>query len=183
MNISAFFKRGSTMTPTVERTGTDDVLAEIEAAAKDEQRAHAERVARERHETAEHRAKVTAEGEARRRRMHESLDELGDLVPRLLMACAHFTTIATEVGEKGLGFDASAPLEEVLGLPHDFGVKLVAAINELAPRTEWDWGHVGVLGKGVKAERPKLRTAHAPVLTNVYQLDIYGNRVATTQFR
>jgi hypothetical protein len=64
------------------------------------------------------------------------------------------------VQEKGLGFDGSGLLEDHFGLPHDFGAKLIATIHEIAPRTEWDFGHTGVLGEGVKAERPKLKAAH-----------------------
>lgn len=159
MNVlQRLFKREA----PVEATTTDDVLGEL---AADEQRRLAEQaaqIAKERRETAEYRARVIADAAELRGRLHDSLDELADLVPRLLLACGHFNTVAAEVQVKGLGFDPGASLlEDVFGIPPDFGVRLAASIREIAPRTEWDWGHTGPLANGRKAERPKIREPQA----------------------
>lgn len=154
MNIKRFFRGG-----TVEQaTESNAVLDEITAEERRQREAQAEAITRERRSTEEYRARVTADANERRGRLNESLDELGDLVPRLLLACSHFNTIATEVQEKGLGFlPGGQLLEDIFCIPPDFGARLVAAIKEISPRTEWDYGHIGVLGKGKKAERPKIK--------------------------
>jgi hypothetical protein len=154
--IDRIFKGG-----TVEQA-TDAVLDELAGEQKRKREIEAERIARERRQTAEYQTRVRAQASELRGRLNESLDELGDLVPRLLLACSHFNTIAAEVQEKGLGFDAGPQLlEDVFCLAPDFGSRLIASIREISPRTEWDYGHIGILGKGVKAERPKFREPQA----------------------
>jgi hypothetical protein len=172
MNIIQRLFRGGTVEPEAEvenATGNfdvkryidaanaDDVLAELANEKQAQEKAQAEAIARERRETAEYRARVTAQATKLRGRLNKSLDELGDLVPRLLLACSHFNTIAAEVQVKGLGFEGGGLLEDHFCIPPDFGSKLIAAIKEISPRTEWDYGHIGILGKGKKAERPKLK--------------------------
>lgn len=138
--------------------GEGDALALIEEREEIKLAMEAAQIAREKCERDQYRARITAEANELRGRLHASLDELGDLVPRLLLACNHFDTIAAEVQVKGLGFDAGGQLlEDVFCLPPDFGARLAAAIREFAPRTEWDWGHTGPFSNGVKAERPKLK--------------------------
>jgi hypothetical protein len=78
-------------------------------------------------------------------------------VPRLLLACSHFNTIAAEVQERGLGFHGGGLLEGHFGVAADFGWRLIAAIKEASPRSQWDFAGVGNLGDGVKAERPKIK--------------------------
>lgn len=155
--LTRFFAREATTVETTACTGADGVLGELEAEAQREQRARAERIARERQQTEEYRARIEAEGAELRGRVLASLDELGDLVPRLMLACAHFATLADEVQTRGVGFSGGL-LEDHFGVPPDFGARLSAAIKSCAPRTEWDFGHTGVLGNGAKAERPKLTT-------------------------
>jgi hypothetical protein len=136
-------------------TVTADELEEKESL---ERQIQAAAYARQARADEAYRARVTDQANELRGRVNESLDELGDLVPRLLLACAHFNTIVAEVQEKGLGFNPGAVLlEDVFCIPPDFGARLIAAIKEISPRTQWDYSHTGPLGKGVKAERPKLK--------------------------
>lgn len=138
--------------------GEGDTLALLEEREALGRALEAARIARQQREAKEYRARITEQANELRGRLNESLDELGDLVPRLLLACGHFNAIAAEVQEKGLGFEPGAQLlEDVLCVPPDFGARLVAALYEIAPRTQWDFGHTGILGEGVKAERPKIK--------------------------
>jgi hypothetical protein len=169
-----FTREAATVEATAERTEAElrARLAEVQAAIAEgegdvvsllEEREgltraiEAASIARKQREQKKYRARIPAAADELRGRLNESLDELGDLVPRLLLACSHFTTIADEVQREGLGFEGGGLLEDHFGIPPDFGVKLIAAIRESAPRTEWDFAATGMLGKGVKADRPKIR--------------------------
>ena len=150
--------------------GEGDTLALMEEREGLRLAVQATALARQQRADKEYRARVTDQAEELRGRVNESLDELGDLVPRLLLACSHFNTLVAEVQVKGLGFSPGAALlEDVFGVPVDFGSRLIAAINEISPRTEWDFGHIVILGKGVKAARPRPRgpvTIRAPRFYN-----------------
>ena len=172
-SLRKLFTREGRMQATAERTEAEmrARIAEIESALSDgtvtaSDLEEKESLSREllaasiRSQTridAAYRARVTEEAAERRERMHRSLDKLGDLVPRLLLACSEFKGIAAEIQVKGLGYDAPSQMDQLLGVPYDFGEKVSAAIRAAAPDTEWDWGHTGPGDEGVKAERPKLR--------------------------
>lgn len=169
--IDRIFKHGG----TVEQA-TDDVLAGLRAEENRKLEVEAERIARERQQTAEYQTRVRAQASELRGRLNESLDELGDLVPRLLLACSHFNTTAAEVQEKGLGFDAGPQLlEDVFCLSPDFGSRLIAAIREASPRTQWDYSATGPqFGKVVKAERPKFKEPQAIAVPRFYEPPPFG---------
>lgn len=138
--------------------GEGDTLALLEEREELQRAVQAAALARQQRADKEYRARVTAQADELRARVNERLDELGDLVPRLLLACSAFNTLVAEVQEKGLGFTPGAALlEDVFGIPVDFGSRLIAAIHACAPATEWDFGHLGMHGTGVKAARPKPR--------------------------
>jgi hypothetical protein len=174
MNILKRFTKEGRMQATAERTegelqarladiataiaGGTVTADELEEKELLERQLQAAAYARQARGDEAYRARVTEQANERRGRLNESLDELGDLVPRLLLACAAFDTIVAEVQEKGLGFNPGAVLlEDVFCIPPDFGARLIAAVKEISPRTAWDYSHTGPLGKGVKAERPKLK--------------------------
>jgi hypothetical protein len=155
--------------------GTGDVLALMEEREGLRLAVQAAAHTRQAREQAEYRAKVTEQANELRGRLNESLDELGDLVPRVLLACSHFHTIVAEVQAKGLGFNPGAALlEDVFCVPPDFGSSLIAAIREIAPRTEWDYGHTGPFANGRKAERPKLRGPQAIRVPQFYNPPPHG---------
>ena len=59
-----------------------------------------------------YRARITDQANEWRGRLNERLDELGDLVPRLLLALSHFTTMADECQREGFGFSGGGLLED-----------------------------------------------------------------------
>jgi hypothetical protein len=132
MNIFHLFTRGSIVDAPAHVEEADAVLDELTSEAKHKERMQAEQIARQRRQDAEYRARITEQANQRRALLNENLDELCDLVPRVLLACSHFTTIADEVQREGLGFDPGAQLlDDVFCIPPVFGVKLITAIREL----------------------------------------------------
>ncbi|CAN5268093.1 hypothetical protein BH23GEM2_BH23GEM2_14860 [soil metagenome] len=112
----------------------------------------------------QYRARVQQEADERRERLNAVLDELASLTPRYLLALADFTNIADEIQQRGLGFDGGGEMEALLGLPPDFGSRVIREIRAAAPKTEWDFAGVGPFAAGVKADRPKLRAERGIIL-------------------
>lgn len=146
----------------------DDVLDEIASEEKRQGVIQAEAIARQRQRDAEYRARITAEANERLGRIYSNLDELGDLIPRLWLALGDFNRNVAEINEKGLGFDHGGLIEDTLCVPVDFASKMLAAIKDAAPLAVWDYSATGPLGKGKKAERPKLRGAQEIRLPRFY---------------
>lgn len=108
--------------------------------------------------TRAYQAKLAKDTADRRSRVNAVMDTFGDLIPRLQMACSDFKTVVDEINRNGLGLNpAGETFEQVLGVPADFGMRIMAAIKEAAPNTQWDYGHTGPqFGNAAKAERPKI---------------------------
>ncbi len=135
-------------------TGSGDVLDLLTEKELVKKQILAASIASGKRQDKEYRARVTAEAAERQERVNAAVDELADLIPRVQIACSMFTRVADEVQARGLGFNTAGTVEELLGLPQDFGTRVIAEITAAAPNVSWDVSHLGFLGQGRKAERP-----------------------------
>lgn len=137
--------------------GTADVLEQLEEEDRLKRQQQAEQIVRENRAAEEFQARVTAAANDRLARTYNTLDEIGDLIPRLWLACSGLIGNVAEINREGLGYGQPSLIEDTLCVPVDFGEKMLAAIKDAAPNAAWDFSATGPLGKGKKAERPKLK--------------------------
>jgi hypothetical protein len=85
-------------------------------------------------------------------RLDETMSEIGELVPRLELACVDLRALVQEIYVTGLPPGGSDNIAEVLGVPADFGDRMLRALAEAAPGVEWDYPL-----PGERPRRPNLR--------------------------
>lgn len=186
MRIFDFFRGQTTMEATTEMSESEinkrlgeihleSLSPEANTFALGEEKAFLEHklqaavAARQSRETKEYRARVTKEADERLARLREILLEIGDLVPRLQMACAGLNRMVDEIHQKGAGFNHSGEMSDLLGVPHEFGTTMLEAIRVAAPDTQWDYGHIGPFPPSDHAEAPKLRKVSVTISPNAFR--------------